>query len=232
MSKKMSRKKRKQDLYHVGACIALGSYATDFIERNPYSPLGWAFWRHIQRLKGKHATEPLTPSERHAYERGKKRGLIEREQVARRPIELLHICNCGVVKRDSGDVGLIHAEINPDQYDVFYAGCDRTRLSYINAYFNKHAPVESGDMAAVWLNGRYLLCIVKYINNKIELDDPRTDKHFATVQAGDRFSMLGKLDSYGRDFVNPNVKEMPLSDEIRKRGYVTAVDIVRGRATA
>lgn len=226
----MSRKKRKQELFHVGACMALGSYATEFIERNPYCALAWAFRRHTQCLKrGKHAAKPQTPGERHAYERGIKQGQRERNQIARRPIELLHVVNCGICKRKSGDIELIHAEINPDQYDVFYSDCDRTKLSYVNAYFDLNAPVESGDMAAVFYKRNYLLCTVKYIDNKIELYDPRDDKLFAAVQADDRFSLIGKLDHCGRDFVYPNAKETALSDETRRRGYATAADVVRGR---
>lgn len=153
----MSRKQRKQELYHVGACMALGNYAAEFIERNPYSALALAFWQHTQRLKCKYATKPQTPGERHAYGRGIKQGQREREQIARRPIELLRVTNCGICHRNGGDVELIHAEINPDQYDIFYAGCDRSRLSYVNVYFDKHTPVESGDMAAVVYRGQRLL---------------------------------------------------------------------------
>ena len=203
MTNSMSVKKKKRELYHIGACMALVNYADEFIERNPYSMLGWAFWRHSQHIKRKYAIELLTPSERHAYERGKKCGRKEREQIARRPIELLRVINCGVCRRNDDDVALIHAEISPDQYDVFYAGCDRTGLSYVNVYFNKYAPIRDGDMAAVWLNGRYLLCNVKHANNTIELYDPRNNRHLTTVQASDHFSMIGKLDSSGRNFVYP-----------------------------
>lgn len=227
--KKPSRTKRKQQLFHVGACMSLAAYATEFIERNKYSTLGLAFWRHTQHLKHKLGRlEPQTPGERHAYERGLKRGQCEREQIARRPIELFNMRR-GILS-DGTDADVVFAEINPDQYEIFYVGCDRAGLSRVHVYIKTHVPVENGDMAAIVYRGRNLLCTVKYISDRIELYDSRTDKLFAAVQSDDCFSVIGKFESCGRDFVYPNAKETPLSDAMRKRGYVTAADIVRGKA--
>lgn len=200
----MNRKKRKQEFYHVGACMALGNYATEFIERNPYSALAIAFRCHVQHLKRKYVITPQTPSERHAYERGKKRGQIEREQIARRPIEITNIRR-GVLS-DGTDAGIVFGEIDPDVYALFFDGGDRERMNTVHAYFDSKAAVENDDAAAVRYNGRHYMCRVRYEQDGAQLIDMRTGKPFAIVSAADRLYILGKLDSFGCDFVTPNKK--------------------------
>ena len=104
------------------------------------------------------------------------------------------------------DAGIVFGEINPDVYAMFFDGGDCERMNTVHAYFKNKAVVENGNVAAVWLNGRYFLCVVKYINDTIELYDPRTGKAFAAVSAQDRFAVIGKLYRFGRDFVTSNIK--------------------------